>query len=277
MIPAIIATFVGGMNEVFDKIVMNKKRMSSQKFITMIYLGTFLFMLPIIFFYFRLSYEMFNLKNTLLMIGMVATAIAFASFYFKGFKHTKVEKAEPLALTTWLFTIFITIIFFPDEREWKIVILALICAITLLALNIKKRHLSLDKYGYYILIGSFLWSVHLLFLKELLEIYNPMTLTFVRAGIISLVLIPVYGITKKDLIKGRGSWLAVISILNVLSWVLILWSYSEIGIVYTSLIMSASPLVAEWGATIFLKEKLHRKNLIGTVIIVLCIVLSMII
>ncbi|MGM5484415.1 MAG: EamA family transporter [Nanobdellota archaeon] len=255
----------------FSRFILAKKHFEHKRYIALTYIiGTVMLLLG--FRYFDLTYMTWLSGGLILVI--IATAILADLFFYHGLEHTKVEKVEPLFLSNWVFTVILAVIVYPSERDILKVALALIAAITILVVNLRKHHLRLDRYSVYILIAAVILGIHNNILKTLLEHYNPFTLYLLIMVGGSLIMPFLFKLKLKEF-KRKGTPLVVLAtVFTIARWLFLYWSYQVIGVVSTSLIMTAAPIVEVWGSSIFLKERLHKKYVIGTIIIALCIAAS---
>jgi len=277
MLPAVIAAILSSSNEVMYRFMLKQKRISSLKFNTIAFFGIAIILLPIIPFFFEIKQEFFEFQYMFPLIGMVLAAILSNILFYEGLKHTKIENAEPLKMSAWIFTIILAFVIFSSERNVFNIILALIASVSILSIRIKKHHFKLDKFSIGIIVSAFIWSIHIIFLKKLLFVYNPVMLAFLRAGLAALILVPFIKITKKDFRNKKWRFYSIGSIFEVIAWIAVLFSYQTIGLVLTSMFMMLIPMLSEWMANIFLNEKLHWKNFAATAVVSACIGISLII
>jgi uncharacterized membrane protein len=274
MIPAAFATLIRSANDVLWRDILHNRNLSAEKFITYTFIGQVLVLSPFAPLFFDWQNSYITPMNMIVMLSVIFFAVFANWFHFTGLKNTVIENAEPLALSHGIFAVCLAYIIFPSERDNVVLILALIAAGTLLALNIRRRHLSLDQYSSYIMIAAFLWALNSMSMRYLLFTINPLMLLYIRAVIMSLIMLVIVKVQKVDLGERRGILVGIASITDVACFSLVLLSYSAVGIITTMLFLSLAPILAEWWARLFLKERLHWKNFIGTGIITACIALT---
>ena len=276
MIGGLIAAVANSAEMLLERYLLNAKHLGWKKSMTMGFGLIFIFMLigsPLFF-----SYSSLYLSNTnIAYLGIVVfLAIAFNSLFFFGLKHTKVNEAEPLILTSWIFTIINAAIVFPEERNVFYIILALIASLSVLGSHLKKHHLQMDKYALCILLSAFLISIHDLFVKKLLDVYDPFTFYFVRCGLCAVAFLFLFKKHASGISKSAFAFLTITTVVAIVRYVFMYWSYQVWGLVYTSLLMCIAPAIILVGSHIFLGEKLQTKNIVSTVIIVGCIITALV-
>lgn len=275
MFQGIISAVANAGGVLTDRFILSKKKIDYRSFTTLAFSLIVLILLFLIPFFYDYSPQMFSTEN-LIYLGFIAFfGILFNFLLFYGLKYTKAEAAEPLILTSWLFTVLLAVTFYPEERNTIKLILALIASVTIFLTHIKKHHLVFHKGTMAILFSSLIIAIHDMFIKKLLVVYNPFTLYFIRCLIITILLLIIVRPNKKYLKRKYILPISLVATLGVLEYVFKYWSYDQYGLVYTSLLMTLAPLLVMCGSKFFLKEKIEGKNIISMVVILACIVISL--
>lgn len=256
---------------IFSRYILATKHFEYRRYIALTYIfGAVL----LLFGFSYLDLTFVTWRSGVLLLLIIATAIFCDLFFYHGLEHTRVEKVEPLFLSSWVFTVIFAVIVYPSERDLLKVALALVAGLTIILVNIRKHHLKLDKYAVYILVAAVVIGIHNNLIKALLEYYNPYTINLIIMLGGSLVMPLFFRIKGKDLKKKATPLVMLATVFTVTRWLFLYWSYDVIGVVFTSLIMTAAPMLEIWGSKLFLKEKLHLRYIVGTVVIMLCIIIS---
>ena len=272
---ALLASIFSGAEILIIKSGFARMKLHSEHFATLYFLANVLVMVPFSFFFFNPDIEMLKLSNLVLLAGLVICATIYNLSNFKGYKYVTVQKAEPIMLSSWIFSIIFAFLFYPEERDIINIILAAIAFIALFFSFSSSYKVILDKGSSFLLIGSVFVGLHSLFVKELVGLYGAFPLYFIRAVFVLLILLPILR-PPKALFKPRSMiYFIGFSVLVVIENIFLYWSYDVNGIILTSLFMTLAPIVGLWGSIIFLKEKLHIKNVLITLIIISCIVISL--
>ena len=174
-----------------------------------------------------------------------------------------------------LLTIIIAGIVYPDERNLKILLLAIIAALALIFSHIEKRHLKFDKGLFPIMLAVFLGAVETNIIKELLYFYSPVAMYTVRTGLVSLLLFLIVRPSMKDMVKDGMRKLFLISFMWVLIMIFTYYSFQILGVVYTVLILMLTPVLIVFGSYLILKErKIRKKDIVALIIVVICVIVA---
>lgn len=277
MFVGIIAALFASSEALMDRYSFTHKIFGYKKLL----FYTFIMMIAIMTlglpFFFEWNPAILEPVNIVYLGIVVVISLAFNLLWLHGLEKTRVEKAQPLYMSSKIFTIILAIAFFPTERHLLKVFLAIIAIGAIISLNISKKHLDLDRYAMMIIGGAFLLSLHNIFIKNLLGLMNAFMLYYIRIILIAVFMLFFFKIDKKDIVEDKIIFLFFLSITVVLANAFIYWSYAQIGLVYTSLLLTLTPIAALWGAKVILKEELHIKNIVATVIIIACISASFVV
>jgi drug/metabolite transporter (DMT)-like permease len=270
MIIAFIAALLSGLEIIFARYGYKRFSIHSEHLVTLYFGCIAVIMFPGMFF---ITYtpEMFAWQNVLFLLALVLCAIVYNVCNFKGMKYSEVDNAEPLILMAWVFSIFFAFIIYPEERH---VIDFVLAFISVASLFFTTKFTHLDKGSTYLLIGSFFVGVHSLFVKELVPVYGPYMLYFIRAVFIWILVYAMFRAPQSLLRRDILTYSSLFALLVIIQNVLLYTSYAKIGIVHTSLILTLAPVVALTAGALFLKEKLHLNKVISALVITVCIALS---
>ncbi len=272
MIEGLIAVVTSSFEVLASRKILSSGKFKSEKFIAFMFLGVILILAPFMFWIFRL--EKLNLFYVSIFIGILFSATIYNFLQFKALKRINVENAEPIILSSWIFTILLGFMFIPSERNLLKIILATIACLTLIATEIKGNNFKINKWELIMIISSIFIGIYNLLTKIFLDVTNPFTLYWIR----TIFLFPLFFYISKFKLKDIKSYKSIflISLASIISQVSTLWAYSNLGLIFTSLLMNLTPILTLLGASIFLKEKIQTKNIVSSIIIILCIILGII-
>jgi len=102
---AFIATLsqVGGV--LIDKIVLTRRQVSLRVFVPLLFLFLFLFSMVLFPFLGTISSQIFSPYYIVIFILMIATAIVWNIFYYRGLQQEKMNEFELIIMFQPLFTI----------------------------------------------------------------------------------------------------------------------------------------------------------------------------
>ncbi len=255
----------------FQKVILNKKA-DVKKYQVLEFLAIIIIMIPLLFFFWKLEPQALELKNILIFSGIVIISVIANMFGFAAIKGEKVNNLEPARMMNPLFLVLLAILFSfinPSlyERDFTIIIPALIAGVALILSHIKKHHLNFNKYFRFAIYAGFLYALEMVLSRLILDYYTPISFYFLRcAGIFIvsyLILRPkMDGITKKVELKILG-----VGVLWVGYRILIYYGFIYLGVMFTTLLSMLGPIFIYAFARIFLKEKIGWKNLVASGVI----------
>ena len=270
-----------GIGTVLEKSILKNKKISIKLYQTISFFAIILVMLPFLYFFWKMDAQAFELKNILLFIGIIASALLANFFIFYSEKWEKVTNLEPARVLEPLFVILLALILslFTTglyDRNIKIIIPALIASIALIFPHIKKHHLSFNKYVIAAIIGSFFFALELVLSRLILNFYSPITFYFLRCALIFLISLLVFRPSLKPLNKKISFMVLITGIAWVVYRIAIYFGYMKYGVTFTTLITMMGPIVIYIFANRFLKEKLNWKNIVSSLIIIACVIYAMV-
>ena len=295
----IIAAVISAANTLYEKSIFNHKRRKYKLYVPIIFFFAFLIMAIFVYpFLGTVEKEAFQPLFLFLLITTVALAAVANLLYYRGFQRELLSEIQPFVVMSPLLTVVIASVIYPDERNWKILTLALIAAITLIVSHIEKRHIKLDKGIVFIIGAVVLGAIETNIVIELLYFYSPVALYTIRTGLVALILFiilkPFSYYTKRKKIlpiirclfsksKKNKQDIEIFNdikklVLVSLAWVsimtLVYYSYHQMGVVYTVLIMMVVPVLVVFGGHFILKERNSKKKDIVAMFIVLACVIA---
>ena len=274
---AFLGAFLDSILSVIDKKII-KSRINFRNYIVYIFLSIVIFSLPLVFFFWSVSPEALELKNLIIFMIIVIISIFANFFVFYSLTREDLSEIQPIRLTTPLFIILLSFIFsfffsvYENERNYSIIILSLIASISLIVAHTKRDHLYFNKYALSAVIGSFFVAFELVLSKFLLNYYNPITLYFLRSLWILIITWAVFH-RKLSSIKGKTKFLILLlGIMAVFMRVILYYGYQKLGIVFTTTIFVSSSIFIYIFAWIYLKEKVTLRQIISSIIILICVI-----
>jgi|SRR3989344_3647745 len=273
----IIGSVLEAAGTILEKKVLRNKDMNFKNYTTYEFLSIVVTMLPILYFTWKISTAALSLQNILVFAFVILIATFANLLIFYSLKRENVTEFEPLWLMQPLFVIALAFIFYKSERNVTLLWPALIASLTLIIAHVKKHHLVFDKYILAAILGSFLFAVELVASKSILQYYNPFTFYFIRCFFILVICVALFRPSGKEL-RNKKSTLMILAI--GIMWffyrAIIYYGYETVGIIFTTTIFILSPALIFIFAIIFLKEKPSIRQIISTIIIVACVIVSII-
>jgi drug/metabolite transporter (DMT)-like permease len=253
-----------------------KKKIDIKSFQILAFLSAVLIGLPLIFFFWKLDPRALSIGNIIIFVLIIVVSVSANVLTFYSMKGEKLSRLEPAKVLGPLFIILIALIFsfFIEgayDRNWNVVIPALISASALVVSHVKKNHLKFNRYFIAAIFGSLLFAIEIVLSKLILDFFTPINFYFFRCLFVLLLSIILFSpkISKIWKIDNKTKrWIFFIGCIWVIGRVLIYYGYLKIGIISTTLIIMLAPVFVYFFAWKFLNEKIRIKDIITSFIIV---------
>ena len=177
-----IGAFLEGIGMIIEKKILKFRNINYKNYTVYGFLALVLIMIPLIFFFWNLEPEAYELKNIIIFAIVILFSILANLLIFYSLKRETLTEIEPIRLMQPLFTIVLAFIFsfifdgiYSNEQNFTILGLALVASISLVASHVKKHHLVYNKYIIAALIGSLFFAVELVVSKLILPYYSSLT------------------------------------------------------------------------------------------------------
>jgi len=264
---------------VLERSILKGRKISIKLYQTISFFVIILVMLPFLYFFWKIDYSnALQLKNILLFAGIIASAIAANILIFYSEKWEKVTNLEPARILEPLFTILLALLlsFFTIgiyDRNFNVIIPAIIASLALVFPHIKKHHLNFNKYFLAAIFGSFFFALELVLSKPLLSFYSPISFYFIRCAAIFMISLVAFMPSLKPLKDKKTSLMILITgAIWVVYRIAIYFAYLQYGVTFTTLILMTGPILIYILANRFLKEKLNWENILSSLIIIACVI-----
>jgi drug/metabolite transporter (DMT)-like permease len=120
-----------------------------------------------------------------------------------------------------------------------------------------------------LIILSLIWGMSFLFIKVLLEVFDPWQIVFIRCVLGIVTIIPLFLISKQK-VNWRGlpvKALVIVGLLNAgLPWGLIAWSETFLDSGYTAILNATTPIWTAMMGVLFFSVKMQWKQWIGVMV-----------
>ncbi len=277
----IIGSIALGLGTVLERTILKSRKISVKFYQTASFFAIIISLLPILYFFWKLDAGAFELKNVLIFIALIISAVTANLFIFYSEKREKITNLEPARILEPLFVILLAILFsfFAGElfqRDIRDIIPALIAALALIFPYIKKEHLAVNKYIIAAVLGSFFFALELVLSNLILQFYSPVSFYFFRCLSIFIISLVLFRPSLKPLKDKR---MAVTILITGAVWVIyriaVYFGYLNYGIIFTTLVTMLGPVFVYLFAKIILKEKLNWKNMLSSAVIIGCILYAL--
>lgn len=274
----VFGAFLEATGAILVKKIINKKNIDFKNYIVYIFLTIVLVSLPLLFFFWKVDQQALKLTNLAIFAIIIIVSIFANFFIFYSLKREDLSEIQPIRLTTPLFTILIVFILsfffeiYANERNYSILFLALIASIALIITHIKKDHIAFTKYSLAAIIGSFLFAIEMTLSKPILFFYNPLTFYFIRSLWIFIITWTIFHPKLSPLETKTKIMIFLTAITAVMFRVILYYGFQTIGVIFTTTIFILAPVLTYIFAAIFLKERITKKQIISSIVVVACVI-----
>ena len=273
----LIGSILEASGIILQKKILKNKFINFKNYVLLEFFSIVLIMLPFIYFFWNILPQAYELKNLLLFALVIVFSVIANLLTVYALKKQQVSKIEPIRLMQPLFTVLLAVIIYTSERKFSIFILALIASATLIATHIKKHHLNIDKYAIAALLGSFFFAAELVVSKSILPFYSLPTFYFARCLSIFLIMLLILK-PKTENIKNTPKILAlIVGAIFVVLRIVLYYGYRVYGVVFTTMLFILAPVFIFFFARIFLKEKITIREIIASIVVIICVVVALLI
>jgi len=274
---ALISAFAGSTSAILGKYSLSKLKVEYHTYITLLFLLIFGIISVFIPFVWHAEDSAFTSINILILTAYIINAAILNVLWVHGVQREKLTESQSISLFGPLATILLAALIFPDERSLVPLLLSVVAIVAVLWSHSSHHHIRFHKGSKLLLLCVLLSSVDALFAKSLLAVYNPVTLYFLRTSIAGTLL---YLFFRPHISRIKRKQLIVMlwdALSATICFTFLYWSYTLIGIVMTSLIVSISPMLAYFFARLEMKEKVTFRHFIATIVILVCVLSAQII
>lgn len=269
MFEALIASigYAGGV--IADKLVLCRHRVPVLRFIPLLFIWLAVITAIFLPVFGLVSWEKFlTIKYLILFASMIAIAVGWNIFYYKGIQKEEIHEFELIMLLSPLVTILLAEIFLPAERDWTVFVAAVIASGALLATRFRHHHVKIGRTAWQTMFAMVLMSGESIFIKEMLAVMSPVTLYFIRTLVITIVFLIIYR-PKLFAMPRTAYGLTIISaIFGVVQMVLKFYGFDSLGVVETTMILVLGPFLVYFASAYYFREKLFKRDIFAAVIVI---------
>lgn len=265
------AALAGGT--ILERVILKKRKVEVKVYQTASFLSIIIFLVPFLFFFWKIDSQALNPKNILIFAIIIVFAFIANLLAFYSLKGEKVTSLEPARVLEPLFVIILTVIFsiFIDglyRTSPKIILPAIIASLALVFSHLKKHHLKFNRFFIAMILASFFFALELVVSNLILDLYSPFSFYFIRCLFIFVLSLLFFSPDFNELDK-KSTWITFITGgIWILYRVAIYYGYLKIGIIFTTLLLMLGSIFMYAFAHFFLKEKLSWKNIVAAIVII---------
>lgn len=273
MLSAFMSAIAQAIEVLFDKVIVGEKGMSGLVLFKIQVTFVALIMIIPMMLGGSLLPDFFEFNYLLLFTVLIIVGVTRNILYFTALGNKKMSEIEPVVLMSTPLTVFLAMIMLPDERNFALLLIAIVATLALMFSRLEKKHLDFDKYSWILMGANLLIAVEVIIVKNMLTVMNAVTLYGIRTAMMAIVLfvlfrnIKIINLSKKEYFQTFTT-----GIIACIEYVTKFISIGVIGVVNSALVILLAPILILVFSMIFLKEKVTLKRGIGDVVIILCII-----
>lgn len=272
---AILSTVAGATGLVIDKVALSKRKIGLSVFLPISFLFLFLFTLVLTPYLGHVDWQVATLTNSMfLLFLMVIVAVAWNALFYQSLQREKIHNHELIMMLGPLVTIVLAAVFFPENVDNRILLLAIIASLALVFSKGQKEHFFVSKNSYNTFLAVILMSTESIIIRELLYSYSPVALYAIRTFFIMIFFFIYYRPNIATIKPQALHWIAASSLFGLIAMIGRFYAYAEVGIILTTLIAILGPLIVFLASWEILHEKIKPRVIFSAIIILACVVIA---
>jgi drug/metabolite transporter (DMT)-like permease len=271
MFEAFIASlgYTGGV--LADKVILSKYKVPVLRFIPLLFVWLALITAVFLPRFGGIKTDLFTWKTVILFLGMIVIAVIWNVFYYHGIQKEDLHEFELIMLLSPLVTIMMAELFLPAERNLTVFIAGIIASFALIFARFKSHHVRISRVAKQTMLAMILLSFESILIKELLIVFSPVTLYFVRTTAIATVFL-IFIRPKILKLPTMAFALTILSAMfGVVQMVLKFYGFKNLGIIETTMILILGPFLVYMASSVFFKEKFYKRDVAAAIVAILCI------
>lgn len=263
----VVGAFLFALAMVWDKLNLRRYKFAPETYTSMMFICLTLFAGVVSLFTFNVRWERVGAGQWLAFAGVVGLAFVWNKLYYYFQKREELQDFEVMNLVVPAVTALMAELVFPEERHLITILAVAVALLTLFVTRLEVHHTKFNAYSKLIIVMIFAMAAEAVLRKVVLEVVDPATLYFFRTLGVTALLALFY--RPKSLPTSSEQWRAAAgpAIIGGSAMILMFYGYSHIGLVMTTLVFALSPMIVYYLDRLVLRERIHPKNIIATVVI----------
>jgi drug/metabolite transporter (DMT)-like permease len=203
---------------------------------------------------------------------MITLAAIWNYFYYSCLQKESLTDFQLISITQPLFTIFLSLLLIPEERNYKIIIATIVAGLALFFSHVHRWKIDNFVITVPLFLSIILASIESLFIKQLLVVFSPVSLYFVRTAFVAIIFYFSFP-NKLKLASAKNIWQTwIIAFFAIITMILSYYSYEYLGIAKTSLVGLLYPVLTTIISVYLLKERVKKRKLFAFAVIICCLI-----
>jgi len=258
-----------------NKKLLSRDRMDVKAFSAWLFIFLFILSGIISFFFGDINLEYaFSAYYLFLFLVMILLAAVWNYYYYTCLESDTLSDFQLIAISQPLLTIIFSMIVYSEERSEKVIIASLVAAAALFLSHQSRWRIEKISITIPLFFSIMLAAIESLYHKELLHVYSPAVLYFVRTFFLAFIF-SIVGLKEMSNISSANFWRTVyVAIFAVSTMILSFYGYQLIGIAKTQMILLLYPIGTTILSYYLFKERLEKRKIIALLVIISCIIYS---
>jgi len=275
MISAFVSALTNASGLIIDKIILSRERVALKVYLPISFLFLCAFTLIVVPWLGQIDWQLASLSNAMFLVFiMLILAIGSNVLYYQTLQQDKAHHHEMLQMLTPLFTVILAAVFFPEDLNVRVLILALVASGALIYSKSNREHFLPSQTTYNALLAIVMLAAENVVIRELLYFYTPVSLYAIRTAILA-VFFYLYYRPKLGKVKSRHwGMIALSSLIGAITMITRYYAFSELGLIFTMMITILAPIMVFIFSWSMLHEHIKARVIVSSVIILSCVILS---
>lgn len=272
MLAAFISALSSAATLIIDKMALSRERIALHVFLPITFVFLFAFTGVLVPLLGKIDWQIALLPNSVfLLFLMVVIAVTWNVLYYQTLQKTKAHEHQVIEMFGPLFTVILAAVFFPEEFQGTIFVLALVASTALIFARLEKAHLRFDPVSYNLFLAVILMATETIIIRELLYSYTPVALYGIRTFIIAIFFMAYYRPRYRQVSSRHWWWIAAGALGGVTLMLSRFYAFGAIGVIHATLISALAPVIVFVASWEILHERIRFRVVLAALIILLCV------
>ena len=275
MFAALLSALANAGGMISDKFILSKERVTLRVFLPISFILVFAFTLLLTPWLGHVDWTLAQMSNALfLLFIMILLAIGENVLYYQTLQQDKAHHHEMLQMFTPLFTIILAAVFFSEEVNVRILVLAIISSGALIYAKSNREHFMPSQTTYNALLGMVMLAAESIVIRELLFFYTPVALYAIRTFFLALFFLAYYHPHLGQVKAKHWGMIAVSSLIGGAMMIARFYAFSELGLIYTTMITILAPMIVFLFSWSLLHERIKVRIIVSLIVILACVTIA---
>lgn len=269
-----IGALATSLNVIIDKRIVSKARMDYRAYAGVSWIFYFLCVFAIFVCtsdFSNLHYS-FALKPLFFLFMTMVSGGTLGVMLYRTMHKEKLNEIESFRLLQIIPVVLVTGLLFQSERNWTLIVLAIIASLALAVSHFEHHHIRIMKKSWqYLLLGFLFEPLHAISAKIVLETWDPVLMLTVRVGLLTVLFVFLFYKQMKKINTRYFPAMFFSNACTAIAMAVLYYSYKNVGVVYTVLFFSLQHMLVYSASILFFKERLVPKKALAFLVMLICV------